>query len=55
MNERAGFTVGKIYKFVDGQCFDDQNDLRPITDAKCDDLSRIGEVFIPIVEYCRMG
>lgn len=36
-----GFTVGKIYEFVNGQCFDDQNVLRPLY-RKCKDLSFYG-------------
>ena len=44
-----GFTAGKIYEFVDGQCFDDQNDLRPVY-AKCEDLTALGGIFIPLVE-----
>ena len=45
----AGFTVGKIYKFVDGRCLDDQGTLRP-THFKCKDLSFYGSTFIPLVE-----
>lgn len=45
----AGFTVGKIYEFVDGQCLDDQKTLRPTCD-KCKDLSFYGSTFIPLVE-----
>ena len=45
----AGFTVGKIYEFVDGQCLDDQKTLRP-THFKCKDLSFYGSTFIPLVE-----
>lgn len=44
-----GFTAGKIYEFVNGQCFDDQNDLKPV-DAKCKDLTAYGGIFIPLVE-----
>ena len=47
--QSTGFTVGKIYEFVDGQCFDDQETLRPIH-FKCTDLSWFGNVFIPLVE-----
>ena len=50
VNEQyAGFTRGKIYKFVDGRCLDDQGTLRP-THFKCKDLSFYGSTFIPIVE-----
>ncbi len=49
VNADIGFTVGKIYEFVDGQCFDDQKTLRP-TSSKCEDLAFFGGVFIPIVE-----
>lgn len=49
VNADIGFTVGKIYEFVDGQCFDDQKTLRP-TYSKCEDLAFFGGVFIPIVE-----
>ena len=49
VNEYIGFTVGKIYEFVDGQCLDDQKTLRP-TSSKCKDLQLFGDVFIPIVE-----
>ena len=49
VNKYAGFTVGKIYKFVDGQCFDDKKTLRP-TGFKCKCLSFFGSTFIPIVE-----
>lgn len=49
VNADIGFTVGKIYEFVDGQCFDDQKALRP-TSSKCEDLAFFGGVFIPIVE-----
>ena len=45
----AGFTCGKIYEFVNGQCLDDQETLRP-THFKCNDLSFYGSTFIPIVE-----
>lgn len=45
----AGFTIGKIYEFIDGQCLDDQKTLRP-THFKCKDLSFYGSAFIPIVE-----
>ena len=49
VNEYIGFTVGKIYEFVNGQCFDDQKMLRPCYD-KCEDLAFFGDVFIPLVE-----
>ena len=44
-----GFTVGKIYEFVNGQCLDDQKTLRP-TCNKCKDLTAFGGIFIPLVE-----
>ena len=44
-----GFTVGKIYEFVNGQCLDDQKTLRPAC-VKCKDLSWFNGVFIPLVE-----
>ena len=47
--EELGFTVGKIYEFVNGQCLDDQKTLRP-TCVKCKDLSWFNGVFIPLVE-----
>lgn len=43
------FTAGKIYKFVDGQCFDDEKTLRP-WGTKCEDLSFFGGMLIPLVE-----
>lgn len=49
VNEYLGFTVGKIYEFVDGQCLDDQKTLRPQC-RKCEDLAFFEGVFIPIVE-----
>lgn len=49
VNEGMGFTVGKIYEFVDGQCFDDQKNLVPPF-FKCKDLSFFGGAFIPLVE-----
>lgn len=52
VNEYIGFTVGKIYKFVDGQCLDDQKMLRPCYD-KCEDLSFFDGVFITLEEYCQ--
>ena len=47
--EELGFTVGKIYEFVNGQCLDDQKTLRPAC-VKCKDLSWFNGVFIPLVE-----
>ncbi len=44
-----GFTAGKIYEFVNGQCLDDQKTLRPAC-VKCKDLSWFNGVFIPLVE-----
>ena len=44
-----GFTAGKIYEFVNGQCLDDQKTLRP-TCNKCKDLTAFGGIFIPLVE-----
>ena len=44
-----GFTAGKIYEFVNGQCLDDQKTLRP-TCVKCKDLSWFNGVFIPLVK-----
>ena len=49
VDKYIGFTVGKIYEFVDGQCLDDQKTLRP-TGSKCEDLQLFGDVFIPLVE-----
>lgn len=49
VDEYIGFTVGKIYEFVDGQCLDDQKTLRP-TCAKCKDLQLFNGTFIPLVE-----
>ena len=49
VDEYIGFTVGKIYEFVDGQCLDDQKALRP-TFLRCKDLAFFGGVFIPLVE-----
>lgn len=48
VKEYSGFTVGKIYEFVDGQCYDDDYALRPIG-SKLEDFSRWNE-FLPIVE-----
>lgn len=52
VNEHHGFTVDKIYEFVDGQCFDDQKMLRPFC-AKCKDLQLFGDAFVTLEEYCR--
>ena len=49
MDEYIGFTVGKIYEFVNGQCLDDQKTLRPTCD-KCKYLSWFNGAFIPLVE-----
>ena len=49
VHEELGFTAGKIYEFVNGQCLDDQKTLRP-TCGKCKDLSWFNGVFIPLVE-----
>ena len=49
VNEYFGFTVGKIYEFVNGQCLDDKKMLRPTCD-KCKDLSWFNGAFIPLVE-----
>ena len=49
VNKYGGFTIGKIYEFVDGQCFDDQKKARP-TLLRCKDLAFFGGVFIPLVE-----
>lgn len=49
IKEGRGFTVGKIYEFVDGQCLDDQKTLRP-TYFKCKNLSFYKTTFIPLVE-----
>lgn len=49
VDEYLGFTVGKIYEFVDGQCFDDQKMLRPAC-RKCENLEWSDGVFIPLVE-----
>lgn len=47
VDEHLGFTVGKIYEFVNGQCFDDQKMLRPSC-RKC--VAFFDGAFIPIVE-----
>ena len=49
VNKHLGFTIGKIYEFVNGQCFDDQKMLRPLC-SKCKDLRWFDSVFIPLVE-----
>lgn len=49
VNKYVGFTIGKIYEFVDGQCFDDRKKVRP-TRFKCKNLAFFGDVFIPLVE-----
>ena len=49
VKEYPGFTVGRIYEFVNGQCMDDQKTLRPIC-VKCKDLSFFGCTFILLVE-----
>lgn len=49
IKEGTGFTVGKIYEFVDGQCLDDQKVLRPVC-SKCEELQRFDGAFIPLVE-----
>ena len=49
VNEYIGFTVGKIYEFVDGQCLDDQKTLRPAF-SKCKGLQLFNGTFIPLVE-----
>lgn len=43
-----GFTVGKIYKFAGGRCFDDDGELR-FGFAKLVDFS-FHDMFIPVVE-----
>ena len=49
VDKYIGFTVGKIYEFVDGQCLDDQKTLRP-TFSKSKDLQLFNGTFIPLVE-----
>lgn len=44
-----GFTVGRIYEFVDGQCVDDQMMLRPAC-YKCKDLRFSDGALISLVE-----
>ena len=46
---KLGFTAGKIYEFVNGQCLDDQKTLRPLC-SKCKDLRWFNGTFIPLVE-----
>lgn len=45
----TGFTVGRIYEFIEGQCLDDQKTLRPAC-YKCKDLLFFDGEFIPLVE-----
>lgn len=46
-----GFTRGKIYQFIDGQCIDDNNDVRPYDYATTlDGDDWFSEVFIKVVE-----
>lgn len=46
-----GFTRGKIYQFTDGQCIDDDNDVRPYDDATTlDGDDWYSSVFIKVVE-----
>lgn len=52
VDKYLGFTIEKIYEFVDGQCFDDQNKLRPYY-RKCEDLAFFDGAFITLEEYCR--
>lgn len=49
MKEYPGFTVGRIYEFVDGRCVDDQMMLRPACD-KCKDLQFSAGALISLVE-----
>lgn len=49
VNKYGGFTIGKIYEFVDGQCLDDRKKVRP-TFLRCNDLVFFGDAFIPLVE-----
>lgn len=49
VNKYVGFTIGKIYEFVNGQCFDDQKKVRPSL-LRCKDLAFFGDIFIPLVE-----
>lgn len=50
VKECVGFTVGKIYEFIDGKCSDDQNTLRSVG-SKLKDLDHWGfGKFLPIVE-----
>mgnify|MGYP004468318117 CR=1 FL=1 len=44
-----GFTIGRIYEFVDGQCLDDAKVLRPVG-SKCKDFSWCRSAFIPLVD-----
>lgn len=52
VNVHHGFTVDKIYEFVNGQCFDDYKMSRPSC-AKCKDLQLFGDAFVTLEEYCR--
>lgn len=46
-----GFTRGKIYQFTDGQCIDDDNDVRPYDYATTlDGDDWFSKVFIKVVE-----
>lgn len=46
-----GFTRGKIYKFVDGQCIDDENRARPYdSSTTLTDEDWYSKVFIEVVE-----
>ena len=45
----TGFTVGRIYEFIEGQCLDDRKTLRPAC-YKCKDLLFFDGKFIPLVE-----
>ena len=47
----CGFTRGKIYQFTDGQCIDDDNDVRPYDDATTlNGNDWFSKVFIKVVE-----
>lgn len=43
-----GFTIGKIYEFIDGQCRDDYNKLRPVGERLRGFLHY--DILIPVVE-----
>ena len=49
VKEYPGFTVGRIYEFVDGHCVDDQMMLRPAC-YKCKDLRFSAGALISLVE-----